>query len=30
MGTVRVLQFGDEFELVNDTATEVLVPGYSD
>lgn len=28
--TVRILQFGDEFELVNDTATEVLVPGYSD
>ncbi|MCW2701038.1 MAG: conserved rane protein of unknown function [Blastococcus sp.] len=27
---VRVLQFGDEFELVNDTGTEVLVPGYSD
>ena len=28
--SVRSLQFGDEFELVNDTATEVLVPGYSD
>jgi hypothetical protein len=28
--TVRVLQFGDEFELVNETSTEVLVPGYSD
>ncbi|MGY2082855.1 hypothetical protein [Blastococcus sp. SYSU DS0539] len=27
--TVRVLQFGDELELVNDTGTEVLVPGYS-
>jgi hypothetical protein len=25
---VRVLQFGDEIELVNDTGTEVLVPGY--
>ena len=28
--TVRILQFGDEFELVNDTSTDVLVPGYSD
>jgi hypothetical protein len=28
--TVRILQFGDEFELVNDSDTEVLVPGYSD
>ena len=28
--TVRILQFGDEFELVNETSTEVLVPGYSD
>jgi hypothetical protein len=28
--SVRVLQFGDDLELVNDTATEVLVPGYSD
>ncbi|RBY95843.1 hypothetical protein DQ237_11900 [Blastococcus sp. TF02-8] len=28
--SVRVLQFGDELELVNDSATEVLVPGYSD
>ena len=27
---VRILQFGDELELVNDTTTEVLVPGYSD
>ncbi|UOY03640.1 hypothetical protein [Blastococcus sp. PRF04-17] len=25
---VRVLQFGDEIELANDTATEVVVPGY--
>ena len=28
--TVRILQFGDEFELVNETVTEVVVPGYSD
>jgi hypothetical protein len=28
--TVRVLQFGDQLELVNDTGTEVLVPGYDD
>ena len=28
--SVRILQFGDELELVNDTTTEVLVPGYSD
>jgi hypothetical protein len=28
--SVRILQFGDELELVNETATEVLVPGYSD
>ena len=28
--TVRVLQFGDEFELVNETSIEVVVPGYSD
>jgi hypothetical protein len=28
--SVRVLQFGDELELVNGTGTEVLVPGYSD
>lgn len=28
--TVTILQFGDEFELVNETRTEVLVPGYSD
>ena len=28
--SVRVLQFGDELELVNETATEVLVPGYSE
>jgi hypothetical protein len=27
---VRILQFGDEFELVNDSGTEVTVPGYSD
>jgi hypothetical protein len=27
---VRVLQFGDEFEVVNGTGTEVLVPGYSE
>ena len=27
---VRVLSFGDEFEVVNPTATEVEVPGYSD
>ncbi|MGY1602456.1 hypothetical protein [Geodermatophilus sp. SYSU D00815] len=27
---VRVLSFGDEFELVNGTNAEVLVPGYSD
>ncbi|MDK3258163.1 hypothetical protein [Blastococcus capsensis] len=27
--TVRVLQFGDELELVNGSGTEVLVPGYS-
>ena len=27
---VRVLQFGDDLELVNDTRTDVLVPGYSD
>jgi hypothetical protein len=27
---VRVLQFGDELEVVNDTGTEVLVPGYAD
>ncbi len=27
---VRVLQFGDELEVVNTTATEVTVPGYSD
>jgi hypothetical protein len=27
---VRILQFGDELELVNDTGTDVLVPGYSD
>lgn len=26
---VRVLQYGDEVELVNDTDTEVAVPGYS-
>jgi hypothetical protein len=28
--TVRILQFGDELELVNRTGTEVTVPGYSD
>ncbi|MGY2065362.1 hypothetical protein [Blastococcus sp. SYSU DS0619] len=28
--TVRVLQFGDELELVNASGTEVMVPGYSD
>jgi hypothetical protein len=28
--TVRVLQFGDELELVNRTSTEVVVPGYED
>ncbi|TFV54514.1 hypothetical protein E4P41_18735 [Geodermatophilus sp. DF01-2] len=28
--SVRVLSFGDEFEVVNPTATEVEVPGYSD
>jgi hypothetical protein len=28
--TVRILQFGDELELVNETGTEVVVPGYSD
>ena len=27
---VRVLSFGDEFEVVNPTATDVAVPGYSD
>ena len=27
---VRVLSFGDEFEVVNPTATDVEVPGYSD
>jgi hypothetical protein len=27
---VRVLQFGDELEVVNDSGTEVLVPGYSE
>jgi hypothetical protein len=27
---VRVLSFGDEFEVVNATATDVEVPGYSD
>ena len=27
---MRILQFGDELELVNDTDREVLVPGYSD
>ena len=28
--TVRILQFGDEFEVVNDTGTDVEIPGYSD
>lgn len=28
--SVRILQFGDEFELVNETSTDVVVPGYSD
>jgi hypothetical protein len=28
--SVRVLQFGDELELVNRTSEEVLVPGYDD
>jgi hypothetical protein len=28
--SVRILQFGDELELVNETAREVVVPGYSD
>jgi hypothetical protein len=28
--TVRVLQFGDEFEVVNTSGTDVEVPGYSD
>ncbi|MGY1744076.1 hypothetical protein [Blastococcus sp. SYSU D00695] len=28
--TVRVLQFGDELEVVNTTRTDVEVPGYSD
>ncbi|SFF54263.1 hypothetical protein [Blastococcus tunisiensis] len=28
--SVRVLQFGDQLELVNETGTEVLVPGYDD
>lgn len=27
---VRILQFGDELELVNETGIEVTVPGYSD
>jgi hypothetical protein len=28
--SVRILQFGDELELINSTDREVLVPGYSD
>ena len=28
--TVRVLQFGDDLELVNDGSREVVVPGYDD
>jgi hypothetical protein len=28
--TVRILQFGDELEVVNRTPTDVVVPGYSD
>jgi hypothetical protein len=28
--SVRVLQFGDEIELLNETSTEVVVPGYDD
>ena len=28
--TVRVLQFGDDLELVNSSTTEVQVPGYDD
>ena len=28
--TVQALQFGDEFEVVNETDADVLVPGYSD
>jgi hypothetical protein len=28
--TARVLQFGDDLELVNRTGTEVVVPGYDD
>ena len=27
--TVRVLEFGDQLEVVNDTGTELAVPGYS-